>query len=156
MVRARLRNSIEFRMNPRAVTTDVLLGIAPIALLIAVWQAIASFGYAPATLLPPPGVVLMRLAQQLTNSMFQHEIAATLFRLFAGFSIAVLLGDGGGYATPSNPVQGGAAGCRAIDPDWLPHRSGDFLHRGVSRRNDYLDRGSRPSPGDGGADLSGC
>src|SRR5437879_7672516 len=79
-------------MNARAVTSDVLLGIAPIALLIAVWQAIASFGYAPATLLPPPGVVLMRLAQQLTNTTFQHEIAATLFRLFAGFSIAVILG----------------------------------------------------------------
>src|SRR6478736_2590917 len=92
MVRAGLRHSIEFRMNPRAVTSDVLLGIAPIALLIAVWQAITSFGYAPATLLPPPGVVLMRLTQQLTDTTFQHEIAATLFRLFAGFSIAVILG----------------------------------------------------------------
>src|SRR6476646_10363783 len=92
MVRAGLRHSIEFRMNARAVTSDVLLGIAPIALLIAIWQAIASFGYAPATLLPPPGVVLIRLAQQLTNTTFQHEIAATLFRLFAGFSIAVILG----------------------------------------------------------------
>ncbi len=92
MVRAGLRHSIEFRMNARAVTLDVLLGIAPIAVLIAIWQAIASFGYAPATLLPPPGVVLMRLAQQLTNTTFHHEIAATLFRLFAGFSIAVILG----------------------------------------------------------------
>src|SRR6266849_6514148 len=92
MVRAGLRHSIEFRMNARGITSDVLLGIAPIALLIAVWQAIASFGYAPVTLLPPPGVVLMRLAQQLTNSTFQHEIAATLFRLFAGFSIAVIFG----------------------------------------------------------------
>src|SRR5438876_5375871 len=104
MVRAGLRHSIEFRMNPRAVTTDVLLGIAPIALLIAVWQAIASFGYAPATLLPPPGVVLMRLAQQLTNSMFQHEIAATLFRLFAGFSIAVILGVTIGLLAAANPA----------------------------------------------------
>src|SRR5258706_15222890 len=92
MVRAELRHSIEFRMNARAVTSDVLLGIAPIALLVAVWQAIASFGYAPATLLPPPGVVLMRLVQQLSNSTFQHEIAPTLFRLFAGFLVAVILG----------------------------------------------------------------
>src|SRR5258706_4641434 len=91
MVRAELRHSIEFRMNARAVTSDVLLGIAPIALLVAVWQAIASFGYAPATLWPPPGVVLMRLTQQLTNSTLQHECAATLFRLLAGFSIAVIL-----------------------------------------------------------------
>ena len=31
-------------MNARAVTTDVLLGIVPIALLIGLWQAIDSFG----------------------------------------------------------------------------------------------------------------
>ena len=43
-------------MNARAVTSDVLLGIVPIALLVALWQALVSFGYAPATLLPPPGL----------------------------------------------------------------------------------------------------
>ena len=52
-------------MNARAVTSDVLLGIVPIALVIALWQAIASFGYAPASLLPAPGLVFTRLAQQL-------------------------------------------------------------------------------------------
>src|SRR5260370_11975741 len=104
MVRAGLRHSIEFRMNARAVTSDVLLGIAPIAVLIAIWQAIASFGYAPATLLPPPGVVLMRLAQQLTNTTFQHEIAAALFRLFAGFSIAVILGVTLGLVSAAIPA----------------------------------------------------
>src|SRR5258705_13739242 len=91
-------------MNPRAVASDVLLGIAPIALLIAVRQAIASFGYAPATLLPPPGGVLMRLAQQLTNSTFQHEIPAPLFRLFARFSRAVLLGVTIGLVAASLPA----------------------------------------------------
>ena len=60
-------------MNARAVTTDVLLGMVPIALLIALWQAIASFGYAPPTLLPPPGCVFMRLAQQLLD---RHVSAA--------------------------------------------------------------------------------
>ena len=91
-------------MNARAVISDVLLGIAPIALLIAVWQAIASFGYAPATLLPPPGAVLMRLAQQMTNATFQHETAATLFRLFAGFSIAVILGVTIGIVAAATPT----------------------------------------------------
>jgi ABC-type nitrate/sulfonate/bicarbonate transport system permease component len=85
-------------MNSRAVTTDILLGIVPIALVIALWQAISSFGYAPATLLPPPGLVFTRLAQQLATSTFQHAIGATLFRLFAGFSIAVILGVGIGLA----------------------------------------------------------
>jgi NitT/TauT family transport system permease protein len=90
-------------MNPRAVTSDVLLGIVPIALSVALWQAIVSFGYAPATLLPPPGLVFMRLAQQLTTSGFQQEIAATLFRLFAGFSIAVIFGVSIGLAAAASP-----------------------------------------------------
>ena len=97
-------------MNLRAATTDVLLGIVPIAFLIALWQALASFGYAPPTLLPPPGIVFMRLAQQLANSTFQQEIAATLFRLFAGFSIAVILGVSIGLAAAAMPgrQRGGA------------------------------------------------
>src|SRR6266404_5854328 len=104
MVGAGLRNSIELRMNARAVTSDVLLGIVPIALLVALWQAIASFGYAPATLLPPPGLMFMRLAQQLFTSTFQQEIGATIFRLFAGFSIAVILGVTIGLAAAASPA----------------------------------------------------
>ena len=72
MVRAGLRYSLELCMNARAVTTDILLGIVPIALLVAFWQGLVSFGYAPPTLLPPPGLVFARLAQQL----FADENAA--------------------------------------------------------------------------------
>ena len=79
-------------MNPRALTSDILLGMIPIALLLAIWQGLISFGYAPVTLLPPPGQVFMRLARQLANTEYQQDIAATLFRLFAGFAIAVILG----------------------------------------------------------------
>src|SRR5229473_1720673 len=104
MVRAALRYSPAFRMKTRAMTTDVLLGMVPIALMVALWQAIASFGYAPATLLPPPGLVFMRLAQQLATSAFQQEIGATLFRLFAGFSIAVMLGVTVGLAAAASPA----------------------------------------------------
>lgn len=91
-------------MNARAVTSDLLLGLIPIALLVAVWQALVSFGYAPVTLLPPPGQVLSRMVQQLLNTTFQQEIAATLFRLFAGFSIAVVLGVTVGLAAAVNPA----------------------------------------------------
>ena len=91
-------------MNARALTTDVLLGIVPIALAIAVWQAISSFGYAPVTLLPPPGLVFERLAQQLLTGSFQHAIGATLLRLFAGFSIAVVVGVGVGLAAAASPA----------------------------------------------------
>jgi ABC-type nitrate/sulfonate/bicarbonate transport system permease component len=91
-------------MNPRAVISDVLLGIAPIALLITLWTALVSFGYAPAALLPPPGVVFTRLTQQLFSPSYQQEIAATLFRLFTGFSIAVILGVIVGLAAATSPA----------------------------------------------------
>jgi len=90
-------------MNARTAIVDLLLGLVPLALLVALWQALVSFGYAPATLLPPPGLVFMRLAQQLVSLTFQHEIAATLFRLFAGFSIAVVFGVGIGLAAAASP-----------------------------------------------------
>src|SRR3979409_267781 len=104
MVGAGRRYSIELCMNARAVTMDILLGIVPIALLVALWQAIASFGYAPATLLPPPGLVFTRLVQQLFTSTFQHEIGATLFRLFAGFSVAVILGVPSALRASASPA----------------------------------------------------
>jgi ABC-type nitrate/sulfonate/bicarbonate transport system permease component len=91
-------------MNARAVTSDVLLGIVPIALLVMFWQAIVSLGYAPPALLPSPGIVFMRLAQQLVSSEYQQEIAATLFRLFAGFSMAVVLGVTIGLAAAASPA----------------------------------------------------
>ncbi len=90
-------------MNGRAITTDLALGLIPIALLVAFWQVLVSFGFAPATLLPPPGRVFTRLAQQLLTATFDQEIAATLFRLFAGFSIAVILGIAIGLAAAASP-----------------------------------------------------
>src|ERR1700759_1365840 len=91
-------------MNRRALTSDILLGIFPILLVICLWQALDSFGYAPVTLLPPPGRVFARLAQQLADAEFQQEIAATLFRLFAGFAIAVILGILLGIAAAASPA----------------------------------------------------
>ena len=91
-------------MNARGLSADVLLGIAPIACVIALWQALVSFGYAPVSLLPPPGSVFARLVQQLISGGFLREIGVTLFRLFVGFSIAVVLGVGFGLAAAVNPV----------------------------------------------------
>ena len=91
-------------MNWRLRTSDILLGIAPILLVIVLWQALDSFGYAPVSLLPPPGRVFVRLAEQLANAEFEQEIAATLFRLFAGFAIAVILGILLGLAAATSPA----------------------------------------------------
>ena len=91
-------------MSARAITSDLLLGMIPIALLIAVWQALVSFGYAPVTLLPSPGHVFQRMIELLLTTTYQEEIAATLFRLFAGFAIAVILGVTVGLAAAVNPA----------------------------------------------------
>lgn len=91
-------------MNARGITSDLLLGLIPIVLLVAVWQALVSFGYAPVTLLPPPGHVFQRMLELLQSTTYQEEIAATLFRLFAGFAIAVILGVSVGLAAAVNPT----------------------------------------------------
>src|SRR5258706_3079455 len=49
-------------------------------------------------------MVFLRLVNQLATTTFQEEIAATLFRLFAGFSIAVILGVTIGLAAAASPA----------------------------------------------------
>ncbi|MBR0931567.1 ABC transporter permease subunit [Bradyrhizobium diazoefficiens] len=88
----------------RFLSPNSLLGIAPIVLIVALWQGLVSFGFAPAVLLPPPGFVFNRLLQQLATWTFQQEIVATLIRLFAGFAIAVVLGVGLGIAAAASPA----------------------------------------------------
>lgn len=90
-------------MNGRVATTEVLLGLIPIALLLALWQGEVAFGLAPVALLPPPGQVFSRLAGQLLTTTFDQAIAVTLFRLFAGFSIALVFGIALGLASAVNP-----------------------------------------------------
>src|SRR6478609_1251081 len=81
-----------------------LFGLIPIALFLALWQSLISFGYAPTNLLPPPGAVFTRLATQFFTADFMHDLGATLIRLFAGFGIAVVLGVLIGLAAAVNPA----------------------------------------------------
>src|SRR5690349_1041349 len=94
----RERNMNQTRIN------SVLLGITPIVLFIALWQSLISFGFAPTTLLPPPGAVFGKLAKDFFNGEFLHDIAATLIRLFAGFGIAVVVGVFIGLAAAVSPA----------------------------------------------------
>jgi ABC-type nitrate/sulfonate/bicarbonate transport system permease component len=71
---------------------EIAIGILPIALVIALWHAIAMSGIAPAVLLPPPAAVFARLLEQAGNPLFLEQVGITLFRLFAGFSIALVVG----------------------------------------------------------------
>ena len=78
--------------------------------------AIAVSGVAPPSLLPPPAAVFARLVQQLGDPRFLGHVAITLFRLFVGFGIAVVVGVTLGVAaTGSRTFEGvdQAAGARA-------------------------------------------
>src|SRR5205085_10111623 len=71
-------------MMRRAAVTDAFIGALPIAILLAVWYAIAASGLAPPALLPAPQAVFARFAEQLANPSFLRHAAVTLLRLFTG------------------------------------------------------------------------
>jgi NitT/TauT family transport system permease protein len=79
-------------------TAEIAIGVLPIALILALWQGASAFGLAPAVVLPPPTAVFARLIQQFGNAQYWANFSITLFRLFAGFSIAVVIGVSFGLA----------------------------------------------------------
>jgi NitT/TauT family transport system permease protein len=86
---------------------EIAIGILPIALVIALWHGIAASGVAPAAILPAPSAVFARLIQQFGTYEYWSHAAVTLFRLFAGFSIALVVGVTLGVAaTGSKFVEG--------------------------------------------------
>jgi NitT/TauT family transport system permease protein len=89
-------------MSRRAV--DFAIGAVPILLLLALWLALATSGLAPPSLLPPPQAVFLRLAHLMLDPQFQVHCAVTLWRLFAGFAIATMLGIGIGLAAAGSRV----------------------------------------------------
>ena len=89
-----------------AALTDALVGLVPIALIIALWQLLATTGVAPPSLLPAPGAVFGRLIEQLGSLSFLQHAATTLFRLFA-----VVIGVALGVA---------AAGQRTVEAGLMP------------------------------------
>jgi ABC-type nitrate/sulfonate/bicarbonate transport system permease component len=88
-------------------TAEVAVGILPIALVLALWQGVVASGVAPPVLLPAPGAVFARLIEQAGNRAFLENAAITLYRLFAGFSFAAVIGVTLGLAaTGSKAVEG--------------------------------------------------
>ena len=87
-------------------TSELLIGLLPIALILALWHGLAASGVAPPSLLPAPRAVFARLAEQLGNPVFLQHVVTTVFRLFVGFGIAVVVGVTAGVA---------ATGSRAVE-----------------------------------------
>src|SRR5437016_2904927 len=77
---------------------ELVIGVLPIALILALWQGLSVSGTVPAVILPPPGAVFSRLFQQFGNPQYWDNAATTLFRLFSGFSIAAVIGISLGLA----------------------------------------------------------
>src|ERR1700704_1911969 len=67
--------------------------LAAVALMLAAWQAVVWSGWKPDYVLPGPGVVFQRLAQDLGNPNFDLGIAITLRRAFIGYATAVAIGS---------------------------------------------------------------
>jgi ABC-type nitrate/sulfonate/bicarbonate transport system permease component len=83
-------------------TSEFLIGLLPIVLILALWHGLVATGVAPPSLLPAPRAVFTRLAEQLGNPSFLQHAATTLFRLFVGFGIAVAVGVTAGVAATGN------------------------------------------------------
>jgi NitT/TauT family transport system permease protein len=66
--------------------------LAAAALLLAVWQAVVWSGWKPDYVLPGPGPVFKRLAQDFANANFDLGIAITLRRALIGYAAAVAIG----------------------------------------------------------------
>ena len=83
-----------------------LIGLLPIIALLLVWQGAVSAGVAPPALLPSPVAVFGRVAQNLVNPDFLAHTGITLYRLFAGFMIALAIGVPLGLAGATNRTAG--------------------------------------------------
>jgi NitT/TauT family transport system permease protein len=67
--------------------------VAAAALMLASWQAVVWSGWQPDYVLPGPGPVFQRLAQDIADANFDLGVAVTLRRAFVGYVIAVAIGS---------------------------------------------------------------
>ncbi len=72
--------------------TEAVFQVGAILFLLAVWYGFAAGGKINVFLLPRPGAVFQRLAHDLANFRIAEDVATTLWRAFAGFVIAAVVG----------------------------------------------------------------
>jgi ABC-type nitrate/sulfonate/bicarbonate transport system permease component len=79
-------------MSIRRNLVNFIAGALPILAALALWYAVCALKLAPASLLPSPVTVFARLIALLGDRNFLTQAGITLFRLFVGFGIAVVVG----------------------------------------------------------------
>ncbi len=67
--------------------------LVAIALALGLWQVVVWAGWQPDYVLPGPGAVFKRLAQDLGTANFDLGVAVTLRRALFGYAIAVAIGS---------------------------------------------------------------
>lgn len=78
--------------EPIPAALYVGLGVASLALVLAVWSALTYGGFISALFLPPPHRVLTAGIEQLTQFAFGTDILMSTYRVLAGFLLAAAIG----------------------------------------------------------------
>src|ERR1700687_3308242 len=93
---------------------------AATALVLVAWQVVVWSGWKPDYVLPGPGPVFQRLAQDLGNGSFDLGIAITLRRALMGYAIAVAIGSVAGILVARIGVLRKAIGAAILGLQSMP------------------------------------
>ena len=118
-------DAIEATLRPsrapmRRVWDGLWPKLAAAALMLAAWQAVVWSGWKPDYVLPGPGPVFQRLAQDFGNVNFDLGIAITLRRALIGFAIAVAIGSVAGILVARIAVLRKAIGSAILGLQSMP------------------------------------
>ena len=94
--------------------------LAAVALVLAAWQVVVWSGWKPDYVLPGPGPVFQRLAQDVGNRNFDLGVAITLRRALIGYGIAVAIGSVAGILVARIPVLRKAIGSAILGLQSMP------------------------------------
>ena len=79
--------------NPRAMLTNrVLLPLAGVLIVLAIWEGTVLAYHLPAIVLPSPWSVAATLAELVRTPAFWRDVGVSLYEFAAGYSIGVILG----------------------------------------------------------------
>lgn len=101
---------VQARRVPRVLWSLAWPKLAAVTLALAAWQALVWTGWRPEYVLPGPGAVLGRLADDLAGADLPAAVAITLRRAVLGYGLAVLAGVALGAAVARARVLRAAVG----------------------------------------------